>query len=96
MSAMWWPKSCWERLGVEPLGEQFDVKAFAQTLKKRKGPIKQVLLAGGCGGGASAISMPRKPLFLSAIRPDHAGPATEPRTYHSFTRGGAAMCWPGQ
>lgn len=56
------------RLGVEPLGDQFDLKAFAQSLKKRKGPIKQVLLAGDVVVGVGNIYA-SEALFMSAIRP---------------------------
>ena len=56
------------KLGVEPLGDQFDAKAFAQTLKQRKGPIKQVLLAGDVVVGVGNIYA-SEALFLSAIRP---------------------------
>lgn len=56
------------KLGVEPLGDQFDLKLFAQALKKRKGPIKQVLLAGDVVVGVGNIYA-SEALFLSAIRP---------------------------
>ena len=56
------------KLGVEPLGDQFDLKVFSQTLKKRKGLIKQVLLAGDVVVGVGNIYA-SEALFLSAIRP---------------------------
>ena len=56
------------KLGVEPLGDQFDLKAISQALKKRRGPIKQVLLAGDVVVGVGNIYA-SEALFLSAIRP---------------------------
>ena len=56
------------KLGVEPLGDQFDLRAFSQSLKKRKGPIKQVLLAGDVVVGVGNIYA-SEALFMSAIRP---------------------------
>ena len=56
------------KLGVEPLGDDFDVKAFAQGLAKRKAPIKQVLLAGDVVVGVGNIYA-SEALFLAGIRP---------------------------
>jgi len=55
-------------LGVEPLGEQFELAAFHAGLKKRKAPIKQVLLAGDLVVGVGNIYA-SEALFLAGIRP---------------------------
>jgi formamidopyrimidine-DNA glycosylase len=55
-------------LGVEPLGEQFDLAAFHAGLKKRKAPIKQVLLSGDLVVGVGNIYA-SEALFLAGIRP---------------------------
>jgi formamidopyrimidine-DNA glycosylase len=55
-------------LGVEPLGGGFDVDAFHAGLKKRKAPIKQVLLAGDVVVGVGNIYA-SEALFLAGIRP---------------------------
>jgi formamidopyrimidine-DNA glycosylase len=55
-------------LGVEPLGDGFDVTAFAQGLKKKQAPIKQVLLAGELVVGVGNIYA-SEALFLAGIRP---------------------------
>jgi formamidopyrimidine-DNA glycosylase len=55
-------------LGVEPLGEDFDLDAFHAALKKRKAPIKQVLLAGDIVVGVGNIYA-SEALFLAGIRP---------------------------
>jgi formamidopyrimidine-DNA glycosylase len=55
-------------LGVEPLGEDFDVAAFHAGLKRRKAPIKQVLLAGDVVVGVGNIYA-SEALFLAGIRP---------------------------
>jgi formamidopyrimidine-DNA glycosylase len=55
-------------LGVEPLGEGFDLDAFHAALKKRKAPIKQVLLAGDVVVGVGNIYA-SEALFLAGIRP---------------------------
>jgi formamidopyrimidine-DNA glycosylase len=34
------------RLGVEPLGEGFDLAVFTAAMRLRTAPVKQVLLAG--------------------------------------------------
>ncbi len=56
------------RLGVEPLSTQFDLAEFVTELKKRKAPIKQVLLAGEVVVGVGNIYA-SEALFLSGIRP---------------------------
>src|SRR4051794_22129586 len=55
-------------LGVEPLTEHFDVDAFHAGLKKRKAPIKQVLLAGDLVVGVGNIYA-SEALFFAGIRP---------------------------
>lgn len=55
-------------LGVEPLGDGFDVAAFAQALKQRNAPIKQVLLGGEVVVGVGNIYA-SEALFLAGIRP---------------------------
>ena len=56
------------RLGVEPLGEHFDPSEFHAALKKRKAPIKQVLLSGDIVVGVGNIYA-SEALFLAGIRP---------------------------
>lgn len=55
-------------LGAEPLGEGFDPAAFHAALKKRRAPIKQVLLAGDVVVGVGNIYA-SEALFASGIRP---------------------------
>ncbi|MFL6694709.1 MAG: bifunctional DNA-formamidopyrimidine glycosylase/DNA-(apurinic or apyrimidinic site) lyase [Ramlibacter sp.] len=55
-------------LGVEPLTEHFDLDEFHAGLKKRKAPIKQVLLAGDLVVGVGNIYA-SEALFLAGIRP---------------------------
>lgn len=55
-------------LGVEPLGDSFALDAFHAALKKRKAPIKQVLLAGDVVVGVGNIYA-SEALFLAGIRP---------------------------
>jgi formamidopyrimidine-DNA glycosylase len=56
-------------LGVEPLDEaSFDPSAFHAVLKTRRGPIKQVLLAGDVVVGVGNIYA-SEALFLAGIRP---------------------------
>jgi len=55
-------------LGVEPLGDGFDAAAFHAALKRRKAPIKQVLLAGDVVVGVGNIYA-SEALFLAGIRP---------------------------
>lgn len=76
------------KLGVEPLSEDFDVTAFVVDLKKRKAPIKQVLLAGDVVVGVGNIYA-SEALFLSGIRPTaRANRLTGPRVHklHSAVR----------
>ena len=55
-------------LGVEPLSDDFAVDAFHAGLKRRKAPIKQVLLAGDLVVGVGNIYA-SEALFLAGIRP---------------------------
>jgi len=55
-------------LGVEPLGDEFVLDDFVLALKRRKGPIKQVLLAGDTVVGVGNIYA-SEALFLAGIRP---------------------------
>lgn len=55
-------------LGVEPLNGDFELDAFHQGLRKRKAPIKQVLLAGALVVGVGNIYA-SEALFLAGIRP---------------------------
>jgi formamidopyrimidine-DNA glycosylase len=56
------------RLGVEPLGDDFDASAFYQGLQQRKAAIKQVLLAGDVVVGVGNIYA-SEALFMASIRP---------------------------
>jgi formamidopyrimidine-DNA glycosylase len=56
------------RLGVEPLSDAFDAKAFHEQLRTRKAPIKQVLLAGDIVVGVGNIYA-SEALFFAGIRP---------------------------
>jgi formamidopyrimidine-DNA glycosylase len=56
------------RLGVEPLTDAFDAAAFHAGLKRRKAPVKQVLLAGDLVVGVGNIYA-SEALFLAGIRP---------------------------
>lgn len=56
------------RLGVEPLGVDFDPAAFHAALRARHAPIKQVLLAGDIVVGVGNIYA-SEALFLAGIRP---------------------------
>jgi formamidopyrimidine-DNA glycosylase len=55
-------------LGVEPLGGDFLVDAFHAGLKRRKAPVKQVLLAGDLVVGVGNIYA-SEALFMAGIRP---------------------------
>jgi formamidopyrimidine-DNA glycosylase len=55
-------------LGVEPLGDSFDAEAFWRGLRRRRAPIKQVLLAGDVVVGVGNIYA-SEALFLAGIRP---------------------------
>jgi formamidopyrimidine-DNA glycosylase len=56
------------KLGVEPLGEDFDAAAFHQGLQLRSSAIKQVLLAGDVVVGVGNIYA-SEALFMAGIRP---------------------------
>ncbi|MCF8167739.1 MAG: bifunctional DNA-formamidopyrimidine glycosylase/DNA-(apurinic or apyrimidinic site) lyase, partial [Rhodoferax sp.] len=56
------------KLGMEPLGPDFDVKQFHNGLKRRKAAIKQVLLAGDVVVGVGNIYA-SEALFSAGIRP---------------------------
>ncbi|MBE7941807.1 MULTISPECIES: bifunctional DNA-formamidopyrimidine glycosylase/DNA-(apurinic or apyrimidinic site) lyase [Ramlibacter] len=56
------------RLGAEPLGEAFDAERFADALRKRRAPVKQVLLAGDIVVGVGNIYC-SEALFQAGIRP---------------------------
>jgi formamidopyrimidine-DNA glycosylase len=56
------------RLGVEPLGEDFQPAPFHLALKARNSPIKQVLLGGEIVVGVGNIYA-SEALFLAGIRP---------------------------
>jgi formamidopyrimidine-DNA glycosylase len=56
------------RLGVEPLTQAFEPKAFHAGLQRRQAPIKQVLLAGDLVVGVGNIYA-SEALFLAGIRP---------------------------
>ncbi|MBS0403331.1 MAG: bifunctional DNA-formamidopyrimidine glycosylase/DNA-(apurinic or apyrimidinic site) lyase [Proteobacteria bacterium] len=55
-------------LGAEPLDEGFDPAAFHAALKRRRAPIKQVLLAGDVVVGVGNIYA-SEALFMAGIRP---------------------------
>lgn len=55
-------------LGVEPLGEGFLLEDFHAALKRRKAPVKQVLLAGDVVVGVGNIYA-SEALFMAGIRP---------------------------
>lgn len=55
-------------LGMEPLGGDFDLRLFQQGLARRKGAIKQLLLAGDVVVGVGNIYA-SEVLFLAGIRP---------------------------
>lgn len=57
-----------DRLGVEPLGDEFEAEAFWRALKARQSPIKQVLLAGEVVVGVGNIYA-SEALFRAGIRP---------------------------
>ena len=56
------------KLGMEPLTDGFELKLFQAGLKKRKAPIKQVLLAGDVVVGVGNIYA-SEALFMSGIKP---------------------------
>ncbi|WP_225781104.1 bifunctional DNA-formamidopyrimidine glycosylase/DNA-(apurinic or apyrimidinic site) lyase [Xenophilus sp. Marseille-Q4582] len=55
-------------LGMEPLGAHFDLDAFHAGLRRRRAPVKQVLLAGDVVVGVGNIYA-SEALFLAGIRP---------------------------
>ena len=57
-----------EKLGMEPLSDNFDADQFHAQLKRRKAAIKQVLLAGDVVVGVGNIYA-SEVLFLAGIRP---------------------------
>ncbi|OGB28060.1 MAG: DNA-formamidopyrimidine glycosylase [Burkholderiales bacterium RIFCSPLOWO2_12_FULL_61_40] len=57
-----------DKLGMEPLGEGFDLQLFQAGLARRQAPIKQVLLAGDLVVGVGNIYA-SEALFLAGIRP---------------------------
>ena len=57
-----------DKLGMEPLSDDFDIDRFHAQLKRRKAAIKQVLLAGDVVVGVGNIYA-SEALFLAGIRP---------------------------
>jgi formamidopyrimidine-DNA glycosylase len=55
-------------LGVEPLGDDFVLEPFHAGLRRRKAPVKQVLLAGDLVVGVGNIYA-SEALFMAGIRP---------------------------
>ncbi|KTT26766.1 bifunctional DNA-formamidopyrimidine glycosylase/DNA-(apurinic or apyrimidinic site) lyase [Pseudacidovorax intermedius] len=55
-------------LGMEPLDEGFDLERFHAGLRRRRAPVKQVLLAGDVVVGVGNIYA-SEALFLAGIRP---------------------------
>jgi formamidopyrimidine-DNA glycosylase len=67
------------KMGMEPLGAEFDFQLFRQGLARRKAAIKQVLLAGDLVVGVGNIYA-SEVLFLARIRPTvSASGLTQPR-----------------
>lgn len=64
-------------LGVEPLDDGFDVKAFVDAMRLRRAAIKQVLLAGDVVVGVGNIYA-SEALFLAGIRPTRAANRVAP------------------
>jgi formamidopyrimidine-DNA glycosylase len=56
------------KLGMEPLGGDFDLSTFCEGIKRRSAPIKQVLLAGDVVVGVGNIYA-SEVLFMAGIRP---------------------------
>jgi formamidopyrimidine-DNA glycosylase len=72
------------RLGVEPLSEGFLLDAFHAGLKRRKAPVKQVLLAGDVVVGVGNIYA-SEALFMAGIRPTlSAARISRPRAARLF------------
>ena len=55
-------------LGMEPLGDSFDFDAFLAGMRRRRAPVKQVLLAGDVVVGVGNIYA-SEALFHAGIRP---------------------------
>lgn len=69
-----------DKLGMEPLGAEFDLALFHAGLARRRAPIKQVLLAGDVVVGVGNIYA-SEVLFLAGIRPTtQACKLSRPRT----------------
>jgi len=58
----------WDRLGLEPLGEDFDVERFRNGLKGRKAPIKSLLLRQDVVAGLGNIYVDEA-LHLARVHP---------------------------
>lgn len=58
-----------DHLGMEPLGEAFDLELFFRGLRTRKTSVKQVLMAGDLVVGVGNIYA-SEALFMAGIRPD--------------------------
>lgn len=58
-----------DHLGMEPLGEAFDLELFFRGLRRRKTSVKQVLMAGDLVVGVGNIYA-SEALFMAGIRPD--------------------------
>jgi formamidopyrimidine-DNA glycosylase len=75
------------KLGMEPLGSDFDLKKFQSGLKRRKTAIKQVLLAGDVVVGVGNIYA-SEALFLAGIRPTrrscNVGAVRAAKLYHAI------------
>ena len=84
------------RLGVEPLADGFDAAGFPRRrCKRRKAPIKQVLLAGDVVVGVGNIYA-SEALFLAGIRPTLRGLAHQPAARGQAACAPCARCWPGR
>jgi formamidopyrimidine-DNA glycosylase len=91
-----------QRLGVEPLGDAFDLAAFCVGLKARQSPVKQVLLGGEVVVGVGNIYA-SEALFMAGIRPTlKASKISKPRAerlhaairtvlLHAVTKGGSTL-----
>lgn len=90
------------KLGMEPLGDGFDLARFQEGLARRKTAIKQVLLAGDVVVGVGNIYA-SEALFLAGIRPTtRASKLSRPRVARlqqsirdvlalAVTRGGSTL-----
>jgi len=89
-------------LGVEPLGDQFELDAFHAALKRRNAAVKQVLLAGDIVVGVGNIYA-SEALFRAGIRPTtRASRISRPRAArlreavrevlaHAIAKGGSTL-----